>query len=83
MADTERIRARAHEIWEAEGRPEGRELEHWNQAEQEMAASETGPDSELTPERAQKETSGDAPAGAEPAGGPALQQGTNAPGPRG
>jgi Protein of unknown function (DUF2934) len=26
------IRARAHQIWEDEGRPEGREKEHWDQA---------------------------------------------------
>ena len=28
----DRIRKRAHEIWESEGRPEGREREHWDQA---------------------------------------------------
>ncbi len=33
MADTEqRIRARAYEIWEEEGCPEGREREHWERA---------------------------------------------------
>ncbi len=32
----ERIRQRAHEIWESEGRPEGRDSDHWNQAEQEL-----------------------------------------------
>jgi hypothetical protein len=33
MADTEqRIRERAHQIWEEEGRPEGREREHWDRA---------------------------------------------------
>lgn len=32
----EQIRARAHQIWEEEGRPEGREQEHWNKAAQEM-----------------------------------------------
>jgi hypothetical protein len=33
MASTEqRIRARAYEIWEEEGRPEGREREHWERA---------------------------------------------------
>ena len=29
----DRIRKRAHEIWEAAGRPEGRETEHWSAAE--------------------------------------------------
>jgi hypothetical protein len=33
----ERIRQRAYEIWEREGRPEGREQAHWEQAEREVA----------------------------------------------
>ncbi|MBZ9821313.1 DUF2934 domain-containing protein [Mesorhizobium sp. CA4] len=28
----ERIRQRAHEIWEQAGRPEGAHMEHWDQA---------------------------------------------------
>jgi Protein of unknown function (DUF2934) len=32
----ERIRLRALEIWRAEGRPEGRAREHWEQAEREV-----------------------------------------------
>ena len=36
----ERIRTRAYEIWEAEGRPLGREVEHWLQAAQELAAEQ-------------------------------------------
>ena len=47
----ERIRKRAHEIWEEEGRPEGREYSHWLRARAEIDAedderpnrSETGP----------------------------------------
>ncbi|RWP80049.1 MAG: DUF2934 domain-containing protein [Mesorhizobium sp.] len=43
----ERIRRRAHEIWEREGRPQGREREHWDQAVQEIEAegseAERGP----------------------------------------
>jgi hypothetical protein len=31
------IRERAYVIWEREGRPHGRELEHWLQAESELA----------------------------------------------
>lgn len=41
--DTEReeqIRARAHEIWEEEGRPEGREEEHWRRAAQELVGND-------------------------------------------
>ena len=29
----ERIRVRAYELWEQEGRPDGREQLHWSQAE--------------------------------------------------
>ena len=32
----ERIRQRAHEIWEEEGRPEGREYSHWLRARAEI-----------------------------------------------
>ena len=32
-----RIRKRAYEIWEAEGRPNGREREHWEQATGEVS----------------------------------------------
>lgn len=32
----EQIRARAHQIWEEEGRPQGREQEHWEKAAREM-----------------------------------------------
>ncbi|MBP2226834.1 hypothetical protein J2847_000101 [Azospirillum agricola] len=39
MADDleSRIRARAHAIWEREGRPEGREAAHWELASEEIA----------------------------------------------
>ena len=33
----ERIKARAYQIWEEHGRPEGRHDEHWRQAEEEHA----------------------------------------------
>lgn len=32
----ERIRQRAHEIWEQAGRPEGAHIEHWEQATAEI-----------------------------------------------
>jgi hypothetical protein len=35
------IRLRAHELWEQEGRPHGREEEHWRQAEREFDAQAT------------------------------------------
>lgn len=36
----DRIRRRAYEIWEQEGRPHGREVDHWLQAAREIAATE-------------------------------------------
>lgn len=36
-----RIRERAQAIWEEEGRPEGRDREHWERAAAELHASET------------------------------------------
>ncbi|MGE4047454.1 MAG: DUF2934 domain-containing protein [Acetobacteraceae bacterium] len=30
-------RERAYQIWEREGRPEGREIEHWMQAKRELS----------------------------------------------
>jgi len=31
-AREERIKAKAHELWEADGKPEGRDRDHWEQA---------------------------------------------------
>jgi len=39
---TVRIANLAHSYWEAEGRPEGRHLEHWFRAEAEVTAEEPG-----------------------------------------
>ncbi|MFO1496925.1 MAG: DUF2934 domain-containing protein [Verrucomicrobiota bacterium] len=36
MTTQDEIRQRAREIWEREGRPEGRNIEHWLQAESEL-----------------------------------------------
>ena len=38
----ERIRQRAYELWEHEGRPQGRDREHWEQAEREVDAGAEG-----------------------------------------
>lgn len=38
--DEERIRRRAHEIWEREGCPEGRQDAHWEQARRELEGEE-------------------------------------------
>jgi hypothetical protein len=42
MADDRqnRIRQRAHELWEREGRPDGAHERHWQQAEGEIAAED-------------------------------------------
>jgi len=42
MSSDERIRRRAYEIWEREGRPHGRDEEHWRQAEAELAGGAPG-----------------------------------------
>ena len=42
MDREEQVRQRAHEIWEREGRPEGREQQHWYQALEEIAVEEDG-----------------------------------------
>jgi DUF2934 family protein len=38
-----RIRERAHKIWEREGRPQGREVAHWQMAAAEVAAETAAP----------------------------------------
>ena len=50
----ERIKARAHEIWQREGSPEGRENDHWKEAEQELDAENTGVGSALSHNQAPK-----------------------------
>ncbi|MBF0373139.1 MAG: DUF2934 domain-containing protein [Alphaproteobacteria bacterium] len=37
----DRIRQRAYELWEQEGRPEGRALQHWDQAAREVLGETT------------------------------------------
>jgi len=36
----ENIRRRAHQIWEDEGRPEGKDAEHWERAAREIGAND-------------------------------------------
>ncbi|MET0360511.1 MAG: DUF2934 domain-containing protein [Sphingobium sp.] len=38
------IRARAHAIWESEGRPHGRDELHWDQATREIGGDEPEPE---------------------------------------
>ncbi len=42
MQNEDSVRQRAHEIWERQGRPEGRQEEHWAQARREIEAG-SGP----------------------------------------
>ena len=42
-ARQQRVRERAHAIWEREGRPRGQELRHWAEAEAELRAEERNP----------------------------------------
>ncbi len=37
----DRIRVRAHAIWEAQGRPHGADRQHWDQATREIDAEDT------------------------------------------
>ena len=40
----ERIRRRAYELWEQEGRPESRHQEHWSKAMAELGEALEGPE---------------------------------------
>ena len=42
--DESLVRDRAHHLWEVEGKPEGRDKEHWHQAEKELSSAEPGED---------------------------------------
>lgn len=43
MADSENwIKHRAYELWEADGRPDGKHEEHWNKATAEFHAKQNG-----------------------------------------
>lgn len=39
----DQIRRRAHEIWEQEGRPHGKETEHWERATRELEDGSVAP----------------------------------------
>jgi hypothetical protein len=38
----QRIQQRAYQLWESEGRPEGREQAHWQEAQRELSARPAG-----------------------------------------
>ncbi|TPI12722.1 DUF2934 domain-containing protein [Mesorhizobium sp. B4-1-3] len=50
----ERIRQRAHEIWEQAGRPEGAHLDHWDRATAEIDAAGKAKSPKKTAAKAEK-----------------------------
>ncbi|MCP1316046.1 DUF2934 domain-containing protein, partial [Halomonas sp. 707D7] len=53
MTDEDRIRQLAYSIWEAEGRPEGQQQQHWERARKIVAAEHADDefDDDLPPPR--------------------------------
>lgn len=47
MNDQDRIAAKAHELWEAEGHPHGRDQAHWDQAKEIIALHDSASDALL------------------------------------
>ena len=48
----EKVKSRAYAIWEDEGRPEGKHLEHWERARREAGASKPTPAPAAAPQAA-------------------------------
>ncbi|MGC4024015.1 MAG: DUF2934 domain-containing protein [Mesorhizobium sp.] len=48
----ERIRERAHAIWDREGKPEGAAQRHWQQAEGEIDKEDKAPKKPVAPKKA-------------------------------
>ena len=51
----ERVRELAHQIWEREGRPDGREVENWIAAEREILGKDAAPQESFSSEAAGRE----------------------------
>ena len=47
VPDHDRIAVKAHELWEADGRPHGRDQEHWDQAREMIAVEDSQRDTLL------------------------------------
>ena len=54
MSREQIVRDTAYAIWEAEGKPEGRDAEHWRQAEARVAASLQAKPQSPRPDRRRK-----------------------------
>ena len=83
MSDREqRIRDRAHALWEQEGRPEGRHNEHWERASREIDYEFGQPDpgrlsnQQEIPAASVGSASGLQPSGTSPGGGPGAGMGS-------
>lgn len=78
----ERVRERAREIWEREGKPDGRQEAHWAQAAEEIDAEGEGGGSspsgaaEGQPSGGAGLSSGLQPGGSVPSGGPGAGTGS-------
>jgi hypothetical protein len=70
--EKQRIRERAYELWEREGHPQGRHLDHWVQAERETQSGSAGLDRAGEGEPSPLGESGRQPGGvsAQSSGGP-------------
>jgi len=62
-ASAEAISRRAYEIWESEGRPEGCDLRHWLQAEEELGASRSSNNGRHPETAGRTEDAGNRPTG--------------------
>jgi hypothetical protein len=56
MQDQDRIARRAHELWDRQGRPEGRSVEHWTQACREIEAEDRAASADGAPDASPKPT---------------------------
>jgi len=50
--EDERIRTRAHQLWELAGKPQGREDEFWHEAERELSKDSPSKDPAVNPDEA-------------------------------
>lgn len=73
----DRIRQRAYAIWEEEGRPQGRERDHWERAAHEMEGSDGALNNAVErPVASVGSASGLHPNGTLPGGGPGRSEGS-------
>ena len=53
----QRIRERAHQIWEREGRPDGQEQSHWDRASREIDEEDRKQTTDIQDEKPSREQS--------------------------